>query len=223
MLLENGTYSGTVKDVAVYLRGDNNRLSAAFRVEIEGKDLKYNAWLELNDGTISTKTIDGLRKSFPKWDGTIETLDDISVVENVAVSCVIENEQDREDPAKWWTRIKWMNPPGGGGAELPVKASKATLAAKYGAKFRALAGGVPAKQMTLPPPPFAPVGPPVPPVAESTLEACWASVEKESASREVAEARWFALLAKVGKDQAIMTGADWGRVMVEIKGDQIPY
>ena len=63
----------------------------------------------------------------------------------------------------------------------------------------------------------------MPPVAESTLEACWASVEKESASREVAEARWFALLAKVGKDQAIMTGADWGRVMVEIKGDQIPY
>lgn len=222
MLLENGTYSGTVKDVSVYLRGDNNRLSAAFRIEIEGKDLKYNAWLELNDGTISTKTVENVRKCFPKWDGTIETLDDQALVEGVQVSCVVENEQDKQDASKWWTRITWMNPPGGAGAPLPERASKATLAAKYGSKFRALAGGVPSK------PPVSTTPPPTPPPAvkpagpESTLEACWDELCKEpGATRAISEAKWFALLA--GKEQSTMTGADWGAIMAEIKSTQIPY
>lgn len=215
--MENGTYKGIVKDISVYLRGENNRLSAAVQVEINGKELLFREWLELNDGTMSPERIANFRKCFPKWDGTIETLDDTQIVYGAEVQCVVENEADQKDPAKTWSRIRWMNPVGGGSAAMPEKASKATLLAKYGSKFRALAGGTPA--LKAPPPSKAPPIP-KPTVAESTQDECWAALNDASAA---GEARWFALIAQSGKDQAAMTGTDWGAVMATIKGQEFPY
>ena len=142
MLLENGVYRSVVKDISVHLRGDNERLTGSFRLECEGKELVHKEWLELNDGTISDKTIKRLRECFPKWDGSIETLEQGFCVQGVEVVVTVENEQDRQDPNKWWTRTKFMDPPGGssgGAAALPDKAGRATLVGKYGARFRALA------------------------------------------------------------------------------------
>jgi hypothetical protein len=147
MLLENGMYRAVVKDVSVYLRGENERLTAAFRVECEGKELVHREWLELNDGTISDKTTKRLRACFPKWDGTIEALEQGFCVQDVDVEVTVENEQDKQEPEKWWTRTKFMDPPGGssGGAAMPERANRASLVSKYGARFRALAGGTPAR------------------------------------------------------------------------------
>jgi hypothetical protein len=136
-----------VKDISVYLRGENERLTAALRLECEGKELVHREWLELNDGTISDKTIKRLRQCFPKWDGSIETLEQGFCVKDVEVEVTVENEQDKQDPEKWWTRTKFMDPPGGGSsgsASMPEKVSRGTLVSKYGARFRALAGGTPA-------------------------------------------------------------------------------
>ena len=153
MLLENGTYRAVVKDISVYLRGENERLTGAFRLDCEGKELVHREWLELNDGTISDKTIKRLRECFPKWDGSIETLEQGFCVQDVEVEVTVENEQDKQDPEKWWTRTKFMDPPGGssgGAAALPDKESRATLVGKYGARFRALAGGTPATRSQKP-------------------------------------------------------------------------
>ena len=75
MLIENGTYRAVVKDISVHLRGENERLTAALRLECEGKELLHKEWLELNDGTISDRTIRRLRDCFTKWDGSIEMLE----------------------------------------------------------------------------------------------------------------------------------------------------
>jgi hypothetical protein len=141
MLLENGIYRAVVKDISLYLRGEYERLTAAFKVECDGKELVHREWIELNDGTISDKTIKRLRMCFPKWDGNIETLELGFCVQDVEVDITVENEQDKHDPAKWWTRVRFINPPGEGSssAPMPDKENRGTLVSKYGSRFRALA------------------------------------------------------------------------------------
>jgi len=151
MLLENGKYLAVVKDISVHLRTTKDkeereveRLTGSFRLECEGKELVHKEWLERNDGTINDKTINRLRACFPKWDGSIEMLEQGFCVQGVEVQVAVENEQDRQDPDKWWTRTRFMDPPGGtsgGSAALPNKVNRATLVGKYGSRFRALAGG----------------------------------------------------------------------------------
>ena len=243
MLLENGTYRAVVKDISVYLRGENERLTAAFRLACEGKELKHLQWLELNDGTISDKTIKRLRECFPKWDGSIETLEQGFCVQDVEVEVTVENEQDKQDPEKWWTRTKFMDPPGGGSsgaAALPDKESRATLVSKYGARFRALAhstgsgqagvapaGGVRSQKTEArspaggPPTAKAPAKPAAAKAAaSSTLEECWDSLCKRHPDemREQVGDRWFEILARVvpGKDQGDFGPEDWGRVLADV-------
>ena len=235
MLLENGTYRAVVKDISVHLRGENERLTGAFRLECEGKELVHREWLELNDGTISDKTMKRLRECFPKWDGTIEALEQGFCVQDVEVEVTVENEQDKQDPEKWWTRTKFMDPPGGSssGAALPGKANRASLVSKYGARFRALAGGTPAgdgKRKTegpgkagvqAGPPPVKPTAKPAEaPCAPSTLDECWEALCKKHPDelREQVSDRWFKLLEGVGsgKDQADFGPEDWGRVLAVI-------
>jgi len=151
MLLENGVYQAVVKDISVHLRTSKDkkereveRLTGSFRLECEGKELVHKEWLELNDGSISDKIINRLRECFPKWDGSIEALEQGFCVQGAEVKVTLENEQDREDPDKWWTRVKFMDPQGGTrcrSAALPVNLSRTTLVGNYGSRFRALAGG----------------------------------------------------------------------------------
>jgi len=239
MLFENGVYEAIVKDVSLYFRGEMERLTAAFRLECQGKELVHREWVELNDGTLSEKCVKRLRACFPSWDGDIGSLEQGHCCRGVAVLVTVENEQDRTDATKWWTRTRYMNPPGGacsGAATLPDKESRATLVSKYGARFRALAGGsqlaVGSRQSAVVPPKAPPPAPrpPAPPArstgsgqapaAVSNLEDCWEALCKRHPDelREQVGERWFALLARVvaGKDQADFTSEDWGRVMVEI-------
>jgi len=229
MLLEDGKYTATVQDVYLYERGEQKRLTGAFKIEIEhdGKtvDLVHREWLELNDGTISEKAIESLRECFPEWDGTIEALGEGFCCRDVQVQVVVENEQDRKDKDKYWTRTKYMNPVGkanGGGADMPETLDKETLSAKYGSRFNAVTGAA-----SKPAAPRAPVVPP--PVrkpaaaAESTLNDCWEKVIEKSPTlnRPQIEARWFDLLEKVhpGRDVGDISPAGWGLVMREIMAD----
>ena len=252
MLLENGTYRAVVKDISIYLRGENERLTAAFRLECEGKELVHREWLELNDGTISDKAIKRLRACFPKWDGNIETLEQGFCVQDVEVDVTVENEQDKQDTTKWWTRTKYMDPPGGSsaGAPMPDKESRATLVSKYGARFRALAGGTPSQGVRSQKPEVrtgnaegrgrgggAAVAPkaapvksapkaPVTPGAVSSLEECWDALCKKFPDelREKVSERWFEVLERVapGKDQADFGPEDWGKVLAEVQTD-LPF
>jgi hypothetical protein len=229
MLFENGVYRAVVKDISIYLRGDNNRLTAAFRLECEGKELLHREWVELNDGTISDRTIKRMRDCFAEWDGSIEALEQGFCVKDVEVDVTVENEQDRDDPEKWWTRTRYMDPPGGGNspAAMPEAETRATLVSKYGARFRALAGGAPAGggrktevggqraevggvktevggQTSVgsgaPPPASRPPVKAGGVIAEtSTLEECWEALcsAHPNEMREQVTERWFAILEQV--------------------------
>lgn len=143
MILENGKYAAITKGLSPYYRKNGN-LSIAIKVEAEGKELVANQHIELNDGSISESVLKNLKKLFVEWDGTIESL---FVEPNfVDIACEIEVENQKgegEYEGKTFSKIKWINPPGGGGytADLPEAADKKELLTKYGSKFRALMGG----------------------------------------------------------------------------------
>lgn len=237
MLLENGKYPATVRDVHLYERGDNKRLTAAFRIEAGDHELIHREWIELNDGTISDKTHKRLRQCFPAWDGTIEALDEGFCCKDIEVDVIVENEPDQNDPGKLWTRTKMMFPRGGqgGGEKMPEKLARSTLVSKYASRFRALSGGTPpAKQ----PPASAPPNPPPPavdpkrpaapekPAPTSTPEACWAAICSlmEGKPREKIEINWFKILNEVipGKDSGDFTPEDWGKVLPRVS-DDLPF
>jgi len=222
MLLQDGTYNAVVRDVSLYCRGDNDRLTAAFKLDVEDKELVHREWVELNDGTISDRAIQRMQECFPTWDGSIEALAEGTCCFDVAVDVVIENEQDQDDPEKWWTRVKWMNAPGGGktAATLPDKADRSTLVSKYSARFRALAGGAPAKKAEAPPTKPSPSAPKPAATESSTLEECWEKLctkHPDELHEQVSE-RWFALMEQTipDKDQSEFTGEDWAKIAAAI-------
>jgi hypothetical protein len=140
------------------------------------------------------------------------------------VEAVVETVQgERGD----YSSVKYINVPGGSAAQLTKPDAKA-LAAKYGAKTRALFGGAP----SAPKPPAAPKAPPKPPAAPaapqatSTMEACWQRFCELNSSRTELQlyADWPKELATSGvADQNAATPADWGRVLAKINGETLPY
>lgn len=132
-----------------------------------------------------------------------------------AVEAVVEKVQGQRGE---FSSITYLNPPGGG---RMVQADAKALAAKYGAKTRALFGGAPA---TAPKPPVvAPKPPPAPPAAAvppSTMEACWDAWLK--AGNDGDADKWYADVKKhTGKEQTECSPADWGKMLRAL--DDIPY
>ena len=110
------------------------------------------------------------------------------------------------------------------------------IAAKYGAKVRALMGGAPsvgrpATGAVKPPAPTVPKPPtaPNPPTAAlishpaSSMEACWQALCEQNKGKPQAqmEADWFALVERVhpGKQQSDLAPVEWGAVMAAIRDD----
>lgn len=236
MLLDDGKYIAVVKDVYLYERGEQKRLTGAFKLEIEhdGKttELVHREWLELNDGTISEKAIESLRECFPEWDGTIEALGEGFCCRDVSVQVVVENEQDRKDKDKYWTRTKYMNPVGktnGGGADMPETLDRETLTSRYASRFNAVTGATakpaaPAQAAHGSPP----VRPPkaAPASGTSSQEACWDKLVSLHTDmlREQLEALWFELLEKTfpGRDGGDFTPAEWAAVLATITAGAQP-
>lgn len=87
-------------------------------------------------------------------------------------------------------RVKWINPVGGSGLKMPKPVNAKSFTAKYGSKFRALAGPVkPAAKPAAPPPPT-PTGP------TATMEECWAAMCKKhpNEAEENLALLWFKML-----------------------------
>lgn len=134
------------------------------------------------------------------------------------VEAVIETAQGDKGE---FSSVKYINVPGGGAAALP-KADAKALAAKYGAKTRALFGGTP---QAAPKPPVAKPPPPPPAVQKparpaSTMEEAWEAFCKRHASKTELElyGLWPQVIEKAtGKAQNDCDAADWGEVLFAIK------
>lgn len=131
------------------------------------------------------------------------------------VQAVVETIQGEKGE---YSSVKYLNPPGGGGVALP-KADAKSLAAKYGAKTRALFGGVPATAKPAAPKPPAPKPPapkpPSTPKKPSTMEECWDIFCKANPAKTELELyqHWSDAIEKaVQKGQNDCTPEDWGEV-----------
>lgn len=222
MLFENGTYPAIARCGSPYLRS-NGKLSFAVKCEIGDKNIVARLHIELNDGTLSEKTLERIGECFPDWDKTVEGLYNEAAFSDVDVSVTTLNEEDQNDPNKVWTRVQWLNPAGGGGgATMPEVASKDDLVAKYGSKFRALTGGksaaTPPKRKTTPPKTDDGKAP--------TTEECWNALEERmgKATRAKKEEEWNRILDVVadGADYENISPEDWKRVMEQCKDDNVP-
>ena len=143
MNIADGTYAARPGAASVY-ESQGGALVLALVVKLtDGPELKSYHTLVNKDGVINTRTVDNL-KAWSGWDGAdpfwfMER--DLSAVD---VEVVIANEPGYSDPTRMYPKVKWVNPPGGGMGGVPDAADRRTVLAKYGAKFRALSGGVPA-------------------------------------------------------------------------------
>lgn len=218
--------------------------------DAEGKPfpvLMNNFVLVKKDGEVLQRNVDKLIALLGgQWDGSdpaqLEACDP-SGIEAVA-TC-----GDREYDGKLYTEIKWLDPVGGGGRELPQQVDAKSIAAKYGSKFRALYGGksspakpastapnkpaAPASKSALPPSkPKAPPSAPKDDAAERMKMAndawsamCAATDDMEEQARID---KWFELMEAHAntKDQTAVTCEQWKAIrnaIAEINGEALPF
>lgn len=188
------------------------------------------------DGTPSQFTIDMLVKCFQWTPGDWTALQGEGCVAGKEVDLVIDYETftDRNGEERTALKVRYINAPGetrGMPAAAPPEHLKA-LAAKYGAQFRALGGGVPAKpptKATIPPklgvkPPVI-KGPPKPTAkapekATSTVDTAWAACQKTYGDE--AEAKWLECLSSMGIDVDKATPEEWAKVEAAME-DNVPF
>jgi hypothetical protein len=92
------------------------------------------------DGEVMTRSVENLKKVFG-WDGQDPFWLTETDLTNVEFDVVGEQEQyvPPEGEPRITFRVKYLNPPGGG-MQMPQSADRKSILAKYGSKFRALAG-----------------------------------------------------------------------------------
>ncbi len=143
MQLEDGTYAARPTACSI-TESKNGNLMAVMKFRLEnGPELTFYTVLVKADGTVNTRNVEDLRK-WSGWDGVDPYWLMDTDLTQVPVELVIANEPSITDASKMWPAIRWVNPPGGGGGNaLPQAADRRAVTAKYGAKFRAIAGGAP--------------------------------------------------------------------------------
>lgn len=215
--------------------------------DAEGKPypvLMNNFVLVKTDGEVLQRNVDKLIALLGgQWDGTdpakLEACDP-SGIEAVA-TC-----SDREYDGKLYTEIKWLDPVGGGGRELPQQVDAKSIAAKYGSKFRALYGAKPGAKTAAPakpsapppksaPPPSKPKAPPSAPKDDARervkmANEAWVAVNAamSEADETAVTDKWFELMeAHAGtKDQTAVTCEQWGVIkdaIAAINSDPTPF
>ena len=218
---EPGIYDGTVTAATIY-EAPSGAVMCRMKVDVGGANLSGGICLVQKDGALSERGFRDVQAIFgwsdwdwARWDQSPESF------AGAAVQAVVETVQGDKDE---FSSCKYINPPGGGGMRLEQGNAKA-MAAKYGAKTRALFGGAPAmRPATLGPraAPRPPVAvPPVavphgPPPAISTMEACWDVFQKSHdalTEPELYDLWPKAITNAVGKGQNDCTPEDWGRVL----------
>jgi len=237
-MMEAGTYPGTTVAASIY-EAPSGAVMCSMVVDVGGAHLKGGICLVQKDGTLSERGFKDAQEIFgwndwdwAKWEAEPETFAGFPVQ---AVVEVIQGDRGE------FAAIKYINPAGGG--QRLEKANAKGLAAKYGAKTRALfggstsltAGGAPAGGTARPAPaarPNAPRAaaspPPAPPAAgrPSTMEECWDVFCKENpgkAERELYTV-WAREITRVtGKGQNDCTPEDWGLVLADFSQGMLPF
>jgi len=127
------------------------------------------------------------------------------------VEAVVETVQGEKGE---FSSVKYLNVPGGG--SRMEKADAKSLAAKYGARTRALFGGVPSVPKAKPPAPPAPK----PSGKTATIEQAWAAWGKPDQVEE-----FYELARRVGgkADHNDITPDEWAKVIDAIEGDNLPF
>ena len=240
-LIEKGTYPGTTVAASIY-EAPSGAVMCSMVVDVGGSHLKGGICLVQKDGTLSERGFKDAQDIFgwndwdwAKWDQEPEAFAGFPVQ---AVVEVIQGERGE------FAAIKYINPAGGG--QRLEKANAKGLAAKYGAKTRALFGGAPVDRVSAsarsngttadmqgrPPAPR----PPAPPAAvrpcdsaqgrPSTMEECWDVFCKENPGKAERElyAVWAREITRVtGKGQNDCTPEDWGLVLADFSQGMLPF
>jgi len=217
-----GTYPATATSALVW-EAESKAIMIEFAWAFEsGETTKDSVCLIQKDGTISEITVRNLRQCF-SWDGVDPFwLEDPDNIQGKPVELVIEQEEYKE---KMRTRVKYINPPGGGGNHNPV--DRTAFANRFGAKLRAMAGGTapkpapkaPAKapaQQSLPTMPLEPLSTPKcdgPPVT-GTMEGAWQALcdANPGADPKGLEVVWRGAIARMRKPQQDLNDEEWGEL-----------
>lgn len=257
--IEDGNYNALPDVAAVYEKNDKLVLECRFALcdangnvyeGVPRQSKKY--WLTSADGAINTKTIAQIRKWATGWDGAdpfwfcaqenpdgTVTPGNFEACGMVEVVLKTEPYQASDGTTKTWQQIDWVNPIGGGGAKPIASGDRASIMAKYAAKFRAAAAmsGQVARSATISTaessakagavarPPQAPQKAGIP-AGLKGQDIVWdkfvASLPENIKDAERDE-KWFALVDKVGKDkdQADFTSADWANVVALIENPNL--
>ncbi len=227
-----GNYAAVTKAATVYEKNGKLLLGLAF--DVSGTEMKKATVLAEADGSLNTKNIERLREALG-WDG-IDPYWFIDAAPN-GIECSVEVEMKPgfNDATKMYPNINWINKAGGGTA-LPESADKRAVLAKFGSKFRAIAGPQPvgAKPQTAPTAPAKPSAPAPPPaprqapaprpapvataVKHATLEECWEMMTKKYANldQDALTEKWYAFVDATGMDQVDMTPQGWDVVKAAI-------
>lgn len=231
MLVQNGTYPAVAREATVY-ENEKGSLVVAFNFQLtlagEPKFIKGFAQLAKADGTINTKSIESLKKTFA-WDGHDPFWFADTDLAHIPVELVVEN--DTADDGRTFSRVKWINRPGS--SALPEPADRNAILSRYGSRFRALSGGTPVKPAlksgpqipttpVLPGLPSAPC-PTGPAPAVSSMQKCWEffCAHLPGLDQAELEQRWFALLSSLypGKESSSLSPQDWGKVAARLADD----
>ena len=221
MLPQPGTYKAQTAQGVVY-ETEGGALMVAFDFGIdEQTSIVGRVCLVKKDGEVLQNNVRSLKEAFG-WDGADPFwLADTDLSER-EVEIVVEMESGQDGQAR--PTVRWINAPGRGGGMAGIKpADRKAVLAKYGMKFRALAGGTsikPATTATKAPPPAArPAPAPKPAVmaAPTTIQEAWEAfcqAAGTSFDEQQLQALWYKAVAELtGKaDQAACTPEDWGAV-----------
>ena len=242
-----GTYNACATQAAVY-ENDKGTLVLCLDLEVHSDPaarLKGFQSLTQRDGALNSRCIASLRECFPEWDGADPFWFEDADIAGRELSVVVEDEVSERD-GKTYSKVAWINPLGGrGGGAMPASGNRAAILAKYGARFRALAGGVPARPAAAPTPKPAPEtaapepapveddGAPVPGeepeggARTADMQECWRAFCEACPykDRQAVTKAWWATLKDTvpGRQQGDFTAEDWGRVMLAIEGAQLPF
>lgn len=258
--IEDGTYDAEGIAASVYRKENGNViLQTEWGIPSLRKTIRnWDCVIIGNTGEIREKAMANIKKWATGWDGTTFSWFPANI-HLCKAELVIENqpanppEYDENGNPKTVSRVKWINPIGGGGNQKEMNADEsAALDRLFAAKLRANAGARPVGGVAGVAKPAAPVAKPVTvkpampqkaaslpsdapeagdaPIVPSTREAAWARfcavAEAVKLKDDERNAKFLELVAQIGKqtDYDNWTGEDWGRLVAAVDAwDGLPF
>lgn len=215
--LTAGTYTARPTGEASVYENEKGNLILCMEMSCEGEILRYYSALATVENGINTRQVDALKNVFD-WDGTdfFWFVDHPEELQAAEVEVVIEMRPGR-DGDRLFPSIKYLN--ARGGSELPQTGDRQALLAKYGSKFRAMAGGTP--PASAPPAAKKPPAPPAQNIQPSDQMTVWGRYCELGGSEE----GWFKAIAQAvpGVDQGDLTPVQWGQVLDWIENNTLPF